>query len=126
MTCNFYRQYYWGNVSVSIFQRPWELFSFSLVFKVFITYRYTDEMCSLIYPKNYRNYSSSLWYCSRCLLHMSIPTECVCQYIPKTMRTVSLINVLLIIVFYKRNHQWIKKSSVIFEGFLKKFIKLKI
>jgi hypothetical protein len=120
MTCNFYRQYYWGNVSVGIFQRPWELFFFSLIFKVFITYRYIDEMCLSIYPKNYKNYSSSFWYCLQCLLYISMLMECVYQYILKNMRIVSLINVLLIIVFYKQNHWWIEKSSVIFEGFLKK------
>ena len=47
-----YLQVYRQNVSVGIFQRSWELFPFTLaLFTMFITYGYTDKMCSSVYSK---------------------------------------------------------------------------
>jgi hypothetical protein len=84
---------YRRNVSVSIFQRLWELFSFSLtLFMVFITYKYTDKMCPSVYSSDYGNCSLSPWHCSRCSLHTNISTECFCGYISETMRIVPLLS----------------------------------
>jgi hypothetical protein len=44
-----------------------------------------------------------------------------CRYFPESSGTVHFPIALLIIIFYKQNHQWIEKSSVFFDGFLKKF-----
>ena len=52
-----YIQVYEQNVSIGIFQWLWESFPFCLtLFMVFITYRYTDGMCSYIYSNDYKNY----------------------------------------------------------------------
>jgi hypothetical protein len=53
-----YIQVYEQNVSIGIFQWLWEPFPFCLtLFMVFITYRYTNGMCSSIYSSDYKNYS---------------------------------------------------------------------
>jgi hypothetical protein len=43
------------------------------------------------------------------------------QHFPKSSRTVHFSIALLIIVLYGQNHRRIEKSSVLFNGFLKKF-----
>jgi hypothetical protein len=65
----YYIQVYQRNVSVGIFQKPWELFRqyisntigtvhFSMaLFTVFITYGYTDGICLLVYSRNHENCS---------------------------------------------------------------------
>jgi hypothetical protein len=45
---------YQRNMSVDIFQRPWELCPFTLVlFTVFITYGYTNRMCLSVYSTDH-------------------------------------------------------------------------
>ena len=43
------------------------------------------------------------------------------RYFPESSRTVHFPIALLIVVLYEQNHQRIEKSSVLFDGFLKKF-----
>jgi hypothetical protein len=43
------------------------------------------------------------------------------RYFPNSSRTVHFLIKVLIIVFHKRNHRWIEKSLVLFDGFLKIF-----
>jgi hypothetical protein len=42
------------------------------------------------------------------------------RYFPESFRTVHFLITLLIVVLYRQNHRQIKKSSVLFSGFLKK------
>jgi len=84
-----YIQVYRRNVFNGIFQRPWELFSFTLtLLMMFITCRYTDKMCSTIYFRDYGNCAPTTWRYSRYSLHMGILTECVYRYILGTMETI--------------------------------------
>ena len=75
------------------------------LFIMFITYRYTNGMCSSIYSKDNGNCSLSPWQCSWCSLHMGIPTECVYQYIPKTIGIVLLFPGTIHSVHYIRVYQ---------------------
>jgi len=43
------------------------------------------------------------------------------RYFPESSGTVHFPIALLITVFYRQNHRWIEKSSVLFDGFLKFF-----
>ena len=53
-----YIQVYQRNVFVGIYQRPWELFPFTLaLFTMFITYEYTDGICLSVYSKDHENCS---------------------------------------------------------------------
>ena len=55
---NNFSEIYRQNVFIGIFQRLWELFLFSLtLFMMFITYRYTNRICSLVYSRDYENCS---------------------------------------------------------------------
>jgi hypothetical protein len=63
--------------------------------RLYIIYRYTDKKYLSIYSRDYGNYSHSPWHYSRYSLHMSIPKNCVYQYISKTMRTVPLYPVIV-------------------------------
>jgi len=58
VTWYFYWRSYWWNNFVGIFQWLWELFPFSLtLFTVFITYGYTNGICSSVYSSDYDNCS---------------------------------------------------------------------
>jgi len=44
-----------------------------------------------------------------------------CRYSPESSRIVHLLIALLIVILYGQNHRRIEKSSVLFDGFMKKF-----
>jgi len=47
------------------------------------------------------------------------------RYFTESSGTIHFSIALLITVFYRQNHRWIKKPSVLFGGFLKKLNKIK-
>jgi hypothetical protein len=57
---------------------------------------------------------------------MGITNGKFCRYFSESSGTVHFPIALLIIVLYRQNHRRIEKSSMIFGGFLKFLIKLKI
>jgi len=96
-----YIQLYQRNVFIGIFQRPWELFPFSLaLFMVFITYGYNDIMCPSIYSRYHGNCSffpwNYLWY----LLHTCISMKCFHRYILEIVGTVPLLSEIVHDVHY--------------------------
>jgi len=61
-----------------------------------------DRMCLSVYFRDHRNCASSPSYYSRYSLYTGIPTECVCQYISETMRTVHfLMTLFMMFITYK-------------------------
>jgi hypothetical protein len=104
-----YIRVYWWNVSISICQRPWELFPFSLaLFTVFITYMYTDIMYPLVYSRDYWIRSPfSLALFTMFIIYEYTNRICPSVY-SKVYKNYSLnnaliINVLLTVEFFPNN-----------------------
>jgi hypothetical protein len=121
---------FWGILPMEIFPRytprelPWEKK---------LKQRKKMMMCHF-YQRNYqRNLFcwsvgksvGKLWTLFIMSIKNGITDEIFHRYFPESSRTVHFPIVLLIVVFYRKNHRRIKKSSVLFDGFLKNSINLK-
>jgi len=81
------------------------------------------KMMCHFYQRNYRRNISvgKLWTLFIMSITKGITDGNFRRYFPENSRTIHFPIALLIVVLYRQNYRRIEKSSVLFDGFLKKF-----